>query len=358
MGRKSYPILVINPGSTSTKLALFEGKKEIWKTNLNHSQEELAKCKDLKDQYPMRKKAVTEALKLAGIEIKDLSAIISRGAPLKPLPGGTYYINDAMLDDLVNLRLQSPHISFVGGVIARELAKGTRIPVFTADPISVDEYEPLARYTGLPDIQRKSLWHALNCRAAARIAAQKLKRNFNQLNLILVHLGGGFTVAALKKGKAVDSGNANSEGPFSPERTGDLPLVELMEWMEKKQLSPKDVIKIATRQGGFVAYLGTSDGREVEKLIDQGDKRALELTRAMAYQVAKEVGGMASVLKGKVDAVVITGGLAKWGMLVKEIKQYAGFIAPFIIVPGEEEMEALALAALRVLEKKEKPRNY
>lgn len=358
MGKKSYPILVINPGSTSTKLSLFEGNKEIWKTNVLHSQADLAQCHELIDQYPLRRDAVLKALKMAGIEIKELAAIISRGAPLKSLPGGTYHINDKMLDDLKHMRLQSPHISFVGGMLARELSKGTKIPVFIADPISVDELEPLARYTGLPGVTRRSLWHALNCRAAARQAARKLKKDFDKLNLLVVHLGSGITVAALKKGKAVDVANANSEGPFSPERTGDLPAVELMEWMEKNQLTPREMIKIVTRKGGMVAHLGTADGREVEERIKQGDKKALEVFQAMAYQIGKQVGALAAVLKGNVDAIVITGGLAKWPHLVKEIKQYIAFIAQVLIVPGEEEMEALALAALRVLEKKEKAHQY
>ena len=356
MAKKIFKLLVINPGSTSTKLSLFTNGKESWRKDLEVPKEELKL--DLKAQHPFRLKAVENALTEAGINLNELSAIVSRGAPLRPLKGGTYLINDRMLDDLSNLRLQAPHISYVGGVIARELADRVKIPALTADPISVDEFHPLARYSGHPEIPRKSLWHALNCRRIARKTGDKLGRDWKSLNLIVAHLGGGISVVAFLKGRVVDSGNASSEGPFSPERTGSLPVVELLEWLKAKNLSYDEGIKVLTRQGGLTAYSGSSSAREIETRIRQGDKKAKEVYLAMAYQIAKQIASLSIILNGKIDRIVLTGGLAKSKMLTARIKSQVKFLAPVLILPGEEEMIALAEAALRVLQKKEKPLTY
>jgi len=350
-------ILAINPGSTSTRLALFRGTKEIWKKKIEHDEKTLSACPDLLSQYPLRRDATFSALDEAGDIIKNLDAVVGRGGPIKPLPGGTYRVNEALLSDLKNMKLQSPHISFIGGILAHEVAGKYNCHAFITDPVSVDEYWAPARLSGHPEIPRKSLWHALNCRAAAYRAAKRLKRNYKDLNLIVVHLGSGITVSAHKKGRAVDTTNANSEAPFSPERCGTLPTIELLEWFARKGLTLKEAIAVLTRKGGLYAYLGTSDGREIEKRI-KNDRHARLVFDTMAYQVGKSVGAFAAVLSGKVDAIVITGSLAYSKRLVNKIRRMTGFIAPVLTVPGENEMRALASAGYRVITGQERAKTY
>jgi len=354
-----FRILGINPGSTSTKVAVYDDEKPNFIESIVHPREEIAACKDYLEEYPIRKKSVLEALKKHSIELNSLSAVVARGAPLKPLEGGTYRINASLVDDLKNQRLQSPHVSCLAGLIAHDIAESMGIPSFIADPVSTDEFHPLARISGLPEINRKSIWHALNCKAAGRKVAREEGKKYEEMNLIICHLGSGITVSAHRKGKAIDVNNANSEGPFSPERTGTLPAVELVELCYSGKYNFKEIIRKITRQAGLFAYLGTADAREIERRIkEEKDEKAALIYEAMAYQVAKEIGAMAAVLEGKVDFIVLTGALAHSDILTSWIKKRVAFIAPIKIYPGEDEMEALNLAALRVLRGEEQEKQY
>jgi butyrate kinase len=354
---KNHKILVINPGSTSTKLAVYNGKDLIWEQKLLHDAKEIKACSSLKEQYPIRKRDI-ESLILKLKILDGIDAVIGRGAPLKPMEGGTYNINQQLYDDLLNIRLGTPHISFIGGLTAYDLAKNHNIPAFIADPISVDEFHPLARISGHPNIPRRSLWHALNCKAIAHRCAQSLNQKYEEVNLIVVHLGGGITVSAHRKGKTIDSSNASSDGPFSPERSGTLPLVELINWIFSHNYNQDELLRQLTRESGLQAYLGTNDAEEIEKRIALGDSQAALIYEAMAYQISKEIGAYATVLKGKVDAIAVTGGLAHSTMLIEWIKERVNWIAQVIVFPGENEMRALSEAALRVLNGEEKAKEY
>jgi butyrate kinase len=354
---KTFKVLVINPGSTSTKLALYAGGEPVWSHKLIHKEQDLKNCPSLKEQYPFRKREI-EDLIASLPELKEIDAVIGRGAPLKPMEGGTYTVNELLYEDLLNFRLQTPHISFIGGLIAYDLGKNLNIPAFIADPISVDEFHPLARLSGHPAIPRKSLWHALNCKAVARKAAAALGKTYLEVNLIVVHLGGGITVSAHQQGKAIDVSNASSEGPFSPERCGTLPLVEFIDWLFSHNYNKVELLNIFTRESGLKGYLGTNNAEEIERNIKQGDRQAALIYEAMAYQVSKEIGAYAAVLKGKVEAIAITGGLAHSQMLIDWIKERISWIAPLLVFPGEDEMRALAEAALRVLEGEEETKEY
>lgn len=354
-----FRILAINPGSTSTRISVHDEEAELFSETMVHTKEELAAFRNFFEERPLRENAVFNSLKKHEIPLENLSAVVGRGAPLKPLEGGTYRINEIMLDDLRHQRLQSPHISVLAGIMAFEIAEPLGIPAFIADPVSTDEMHPLARISGLPEIHRKSLWHALNCKAAARKASRELAKKYEELNLIVCHLGSGITVSAHRLGRAIDVNNANSEGPFSPERAGTLPAVELIELCFSRIHEHVDMLRKVTRHAGLSAYLGTSDAREIERLIrDEKDEKAALVYEAMAYQVAKEIGAMATVLEGRVDAVVLTGALARSEMLTGWLKARVGFIAQILIYPGEDEMEALSLAALRVLRGEESPKEY
>jgi len=354
-----FRILAINPGSTSTKVSVYDDEAERFSETIVHTKEELAHFKDFTEERPLREMAVLNSLKKHEIPLESLSAVVGRGAPLKPLEGGTYRINELLLDDLRHQRLQSPHVSVLGGLMAFEIADSLGLPAFIADPVSTDEMHPLARISGLPEISRKSLWHALNCKAAARKASRDLNKKYQELNLLVCHLGSGITVSAHRRGRAIDVNNANSEGPFSPERAGTLPAVELIELCYSQRHEGHEMLKKVTRHAGLSAYLGTSNALEVERrIIEEKDEKAALLYEAMAYQVAKEIGAMAAVLEGKVDAVVLTGALARSEMLTGWITARVSFIAPILIYPGEDEMEALSLAALRVLRGEEEPKEY
>lgn len=352
-----FKILVINPGSTSTKVAVFENDRMLLSRNIKHVPEELSGYRNFYEEFSVRKKKVLEFLNENKINLKDFSAVIGRGAPLNPMEGGTYRINERMLEDIKEGRIQSPHVSVLGAVLAYELA-GDSLPSFIADPVSVDEFEPLARFSGLKEIDRKSLWHALNCKAVAKEAALKLGKKYEELNFIVAHLGGGITVSAHQKGRAIDVNNANSEGPFSPERCGTLPAVELVELCYSGKYSREEMIKKITKTGGILSYLGINDAVLLEEEIGKGNEEYRLVYEAMAYQVSKEIGAYAAVLRGNVDAIVITGGLANSKLLVNWIMERVSFIAPVLVYPGEDEMKALAEAAMRVLTGQEKTKEY
>ncbi len=352
-------LLVINPGSTSTKLAIFEDHTMLQETVLRHSNQELAQFKRLIDQFSFRRQAVLAAMGESGIQPADLHAVVGRGGLLKPIPGGTYLVNEAMLQDLQGAAY-GEHASNLGALLAASVARPEDIPAFIVDPVVVDELQPLARLTGLPQIERRSIFHALNQKAVARRAAFDLNLEYEEINLIVVHLGGGISVGAHRQGWVVDVNNAlDGDGPFSPERSGGLPSADLLRLCFSGEYDCETISKLLVGQGGMVAYLGTNDGREVVKRIRVGDEQAELVYRALAYQVSKEIGQAAAVLRGQVEAIVITGGLAyDEDYLVSWIKERVSFIGRVMVYPGEDELSALAEGALRVLNGLESPKVY
>ncbi len=359
---KYLRILAINPGSTSTAIAIFEDNKLLEKETIRHSSQELSKYIKIFDQHKFREKIVINFLRKKNIDIDSLDAIVGRGGVLKPVKSGAYRINKLMLEDLKE-RPRIEHASNLGAVIAYDLAQKTRTPSFIVDSVAVDELEPIARISGMSDIERESLCHVLNLKAAARRVAQELGKSYEELDLIVVHLGGGISVSAHSKGRMIDVNNAGAEGPFTPERTGELPSVELVKLCYSQKYTLREMLKKLIGKGGLVDYLGTNNLLEVEERIAKGDKKAELLYQAMAYQVAKEIAAMAAVLKGKVNAIVITGnGARNKGALgnsfVDWIKERVNFIAPVTVYPGTDEMKALVLGAIRVLKGEEKALEY
>lgn len=353
-----YRMLIINPGSTSTKIAVYDGLEPVFVETLRHSAEELAPYSTIFDQYEFRKNVIIKAVEDKGVELSSLNAVVGRGGLLKPIEGGTYSVNEKMLEDL-KIGVQGQHASNLGGVIAYEIAKTYNIPSFIVDPVVVDEMHDVARISGMPEIERKSIFHALNQKAVAKRYAKEKGVKYEDLNLIVAHMGGGISVGAHKKGRIVDVNNAlDGEGPFSPERSGGVPVGDLVKMCFSGKYTQDEIKKKITGKGGLVAYLGTNDGREVKKMMDEGNKEAELLYKAMAYQVAKEIGSCAAVLKGEVDAVILTGGLAYGEEYVSWIKERVSFISPVVVYPGEDEMLALAEGGLRVLKGEETAKEY
>lgn len=356
MGKKNY-ILAINPGSTSTKIAIFQGENSVVDANLSHSTEEIKKYEHIFEQKDMRTEVILQWMSENNIEIEDLVAVVGRGGLLRPMPGGTYQITEKMLEDL-KLGFQGQHASNLGGIIANEIAKRVSIPAYIVDPVAVDEIEDVSRISGLPQITRRSLVHALNVKAVTRRVCDRRDLEFTNSSFVVAHIGGGITVAPVKDGRLLDCNNANEEGPFSPERTGGLPVGDLAKLAFSGKYTLPELKKKITGQGGLVAYLGTNDGRIVDKMIEEGNEKAELILKAMAYQISKEIGAMATALCGKLDAIILTGGLAHNKRLTNWIREYVGFIAPVELVPGEDEMLALAQGALRVVEGKEVAKIY
>ena len=350
-------ILVINPGSTSTKVALFEGRTKLIEESLSHTQMELAQSPDIWGQYSFRLLAIRNFLDQHKVTPNSLTAVVGRGGLLKPLKRGTYLVDQAMMED-ARRGVQGEHVSNLGCVLADEIARQFDCPAYTVDPVSVDEFEPPARYSGHPLIERRSLSHSLNLRAAALWAAERMNVNPETSNFVVAHLGGGVSIAPVKGGRVIDVNDASSDGPFSPERTGGLPLQPFIDLCFSGKYTEKEMKKLVMGQGGLVAYLGTNSAADVEARIEKGDKTAEEIYAAMAYQIAKEIAAMASVLCGDVQAIVLTGGLTKSQRLVDEISMRVRFIAPIQVLAGELEMEAMADGVLRVLEGKEMARQY
>lgn len=354
---QEYKILAINPGSTSTKIAVYTNDQINFEQIIRHTTSELKAFGKVSDQYDYRLNLVEKALADNNINVGQLSAVVGRGGPLKPLASGTYAVNDAMVEDL-KTGVQTEHASNLGGLLAKGIADRVGIPSFIVDPVSVDELEPLARITGLPEISRRSLFHALNLKAVARRVSKDLGKEYTALTLILVHLGGGISVGVQRHGKMIDVSNPNDLGPFSPERAGTLPSYGLVNMCFSGKYSLDDMKRKLVGQGGLVAHLGTSDGREVESRIANGDTKAALIYEAMAYQVAKEIGAMATVVHGALDAIVLTGGLAYSSMLVNMITDRVNFINQVLVYPGEDELQALVEGALRVLRGEEAPKVY
>lgn len=350
-------LLVINPGSTSTKVAIFRNGQNIVQKNLVHSSDDLAKFDKVTDQFEYREQMILDWLAEENIDVKSLAAVVGRGGLLRPMPSGTYTVTDVMIEDL-KIGIQGEHASNLGGIIAKGIADGQGIPSYIVDPVAVDEFPDIARISGLPELPRKSLVHALNVRAVGRKAAKDMGKDLSEVNFIIAHLGGGITISPVEKGKIVDGNNANEGGPFSPERAGSLPVGELMRLCYSGKYTQAEMKKMIVGKAGLVGYLGTNDAREVEKMIENGDKKAEFIYDAMAYQIAKEIGAVATVLKGKVDAVILTGGVAYSKLICEKISKRVQFIAPFKVYPGEDEMLALAEGAQRVLGGEEKAKIY
>ncbi len=352
-------ILAINPGSTSTKIAVFKNSKIIFYKNISHSAEELAPFKKITDQYDFRKKIIEAELERAQINFDEIEAVVGRGGLLKPIPSGVYEVNEAMKRDLQNSPL-GEHASNLGGLIADAIAK--KLPharAFIADPVVVDEMEDIARIAGHPLFERISIFHALNHKAVARFHAKCISKKYEELNLIVAHMGGGITVGAHQKGRVIDVNQGlDGDGPFSPERSGTLPVGQLAKICFSGKYSYEEVKLMIKGKGGFMAYFGTNNAMEVEKMVDQGDERARLIFEAMAYQVAKEIGAMSTVLKGKVDGILLTGGLAHNKWFIELIIDRVAHIAPVSIYPGEDEMKALAENARLVLNGELKVKEY
>ncbi len=353
-----FKILSINPGATSTKVALYEDKTPLIVETLRHSPEELKSFLQTLDQLAYRENIVLKFLQKNNLKVTDLSAVVGRGGPFKALSSGTYRVNQRMLSDINSGNVQADHVSNLGALIAHQLIKDTDIPAFIVDPVSVDEFPPVARISGMPELERRSLSHALNIKMVARKAASELDKKYEELNLIIVHLGSGISVSSHLKGQMIDVNNANDGGPFSPQRCGSLPVTGLAKLCFSGKYSYEQMYDKLTRKGGLLAYLGTDNVEEVERKIDSGDKEAELIYEAMTYQIAKEIGAMAATLSGDVDAIVLTGGIAHSERLVKMIKERVKFISRILVFPGEDEMEALTLGALRVLTGEEKEKEY
>ncbi|PIE51334.1 butyrate kinase [Candidatus Fermentibacteria bacterium] len=352
-------ILAINPGSTSTKIAVYENEKEVWVHKLSHSPEELAPFGTaIFDQYSFRYGVIARAVEEAGFPLESLDGVVGRGGLVKPVHGGTYIVDEGLMADL-KAGIMGQHASNLGGAIAWELARKAECDAYIVDPVVVDELEPIARYSGSPLLPRTSIFHALNQKAVARKAAAELNREYRDCRFIVAHMGGGISVGAHLNGQVIDVNNAlDGEGPFTPERSGTLPAGALAKLCFSGKYTLDQVKKIIKGSGGIVAYLGTNDMLQVAKEIEAGNSQWLEVYQAMAYQISKEIGSMAVVLRGNVDAILVTGGIAWDKKFVGWIKEATSFIAEMKVYPGEMEMEALALGALRVLQGKEEPRTY
>lgn len=350
--------LIINPGSTSTKIGVFEDETLLFEETLRHSTEEIAKYASIVDQKDFRKQIILDLLKEKAFDIHSLQVVVGRGGMLKPIPGGTYAVSDGLLEDL-KIGKQGQHASNLGGILAREIGDSIGVPSYIVDPVVVDELMPISRYSGVPELPRTSVFHALNQKAVAKRYAKEQGKAYDSLNLIVVHMGGGVSVGAHEKGRVVDVFNAlDGDGAFSPERAGAVPTGALIKMCFSGEYTEKEVYKKVVGNGGFNAYVGTNDMRDVEKMVQGGDQKAAEVREAFIMQVAKNIGSMACVLKGQIDQIIITGGIAYDKVVVGGLKERAGFLAPITVYPGEDELLALAQGALRVMSGEEKAMEY
>ena len=350
--------LIINPGSTSTKIGVFEDETLLFEETLRHSTEEIASYASIVDQKDFRKQIILDLLKEKAFDIHSLQVVVGRGGMLKPIPGGTYAVSDGLLEDL-KIGKQGQHASNLGGILAREIGDSIGVPSYIVDPVVVDELMPISRYSGVPELPRTSVFHALNQKAVAKRYAKEQGKAYDSLNLIVVHMGGGVSVGAHEKGRVVDVFNAlDRDGAFSPERAGAVPTGALIKMCFSGEYTEKEVYKKVVGNGGFNAYVGTNDMRDVEKMVQGGDQKAAEVREAFIMQVAKNIGSMACVLKGQIDQIIITGGIAYDKVVVGGLKERAGFLAPITVYPGEDELLALAQGALRVMSGEEKAMEY
>jgi butyrate kinase len=355
--KKQYRILAINPGSTSTKVALFENEKLVFQEAISHFAFELQKFKRIWDQYEFRKSNIIDLLERKKIEVDSLDAVVARGGLFKPLEGGTYTVSQKMIQAARKAEF-GEHASNLGCILAYGIAWVVNAPAYVVDPPSVDELNALARYSGLPELPRTSIVHALNIHATARLASKKIKKPYKEAAFVVAHLGGGTSITAVKQGRIIDCSHGLSGGPFTPQRTGSLPVVELVELSYSGKYGLEELKRKLVGEGGLVAYLGTHNAQEIEKRIGGGDEAAKEVYQAMAYQIAKEIGAMAAVLNFDIDAIVLTGGLVYSDMLVGWIKKHIRKLGKICVFPGEDELKALALGALRVLKGEEEAKDY
>lgn len=354
----SNNLLIINPGSTSTKIGVFQGGKELFQETLRHSTDEIAKYDTIFNQMDFRKSIIINVLKEKNFDLNSLAAIVGRGGMLKPMESGTYKVNDRMLEDL-KIGVQGQHASNLGGMLANKIAGELNIPAFIVDPVVVDELDDVARVSGVPELPRVSKFHALNQKAVAKRYAKENGRKYEDLNLIVVHMGGGVSVGTHKDGRVIEVNNAlDGEGPFSPERAGTVPVGALIKMCYSGEFTEKEVYTKIVGKGGYVAYLNTNDARDVLKLVSEGDKNAELYFNAFIYQVSKAVGEMSTVLKGKVDRIILTGGIAYSEKVVEELRKRIGWISEITVYPGEDELLALAEGALRVLNGEEEVKEY
>lgn len=354
----SIKSLIINPGSTSTKIGVFEDETLLFEETLRHSTEEIAKYASIVEQKDFRKDIIVNLLKEKDFDIHSLNMIVGRGGMLKPIPGGTYAVTDELLEDL-KVGVQGQHASNLGGILAREIGDSIKVPSYIVDPVVVDEMMDIARFSGVPELPRVSIFHALNQKAVAKRYAKEVGKNYEDLNLLVVHMGGGVSVGPHKEGKVIDIFNAlDGDGAFSPERAGGVPSGALIKMCFSGKYTEAEVYKKFVGNGGFNAYLGTNDMRDVENQVLAGDAKSTEARDAFVLQVAKDIGAMACVLEGKVDQIIVTGGIAYDKGVVAGLKERCQWIAPFTVYPGEDELLALVQGGLRVMKGEEKAMEY
>lgn len=354
----SYKLLIINPGSTSTKIGVYEDEKELFEETLRHTNEEIKRYDTIYDQFGFRKEVILNVLKEKNFDIKTLNAIVGRGGMLKPVEGGTYAVNDAMVEDL-KVGVQGPHASNLGGIIARSIGDELNVPSFIVDPVVTDELADVARLSGMPEIPRKSKFHALNQKAVAKRYGKESGKGYENLNLVVVHMGGGVSVGAHDHGRIVDVNNTlDGDGPFSPERAGSVPAGDLIKMCFSGKYSEAEVYSKIVGKGGFVGYLNTNDVKGVIDKMEAGDKECEAIYKAFVYQIGKSIGEMSAALEGKVDQIIFTGGIAYSPTLVPDLKAKVDWIAPVTVYAGEDELLALAQGAIRVLDGEEEAKVY
>ena len=354
----AYKLLIINPGSTSTKIGVYSGEKEVLVETLRHSSDEIAKYDTIFDQKGFRKEVIMNVLKENNIDVNSLDAIVGRGGMLRPIPGGTYEVTDNLLEDL-KVGVSGQHASNLGGILANEIAKEVGIRSVIVDPVVVDELQDIARISGVPELPRRSIFHALNQKAVAKRYARENGKGYDDLNLVIVHMGGGVSVAAHKDGLVIDVNNTlDGDGPFSPERAGSVPVGDLIKLCFSGKYTQAEVYNKIVGKGGYVAYLNTNDARDVLKAREEGDEYASLIFDAFIYQVSKAIWEMATVLNGRVDQIILTGGIAYSPVVVNEIKKRVEWISDITVYPGEDELLALAQGAIRVLDGEEEAKIY
>ena len=354
----AYKLLIINPGSTSTKIGVYSDEKEVLVETLRHSSDEIAKYDSIFEQKNFRKEVIMNILKKNNIDVSSLDAIVGRGGMLRPIPGGTYEVTDKLLEDL-KVGVSGQHASNLGGILANEIAKEVGIRSFIVDPVVVDELQDVARISGMPELPRKSIFHALNQKAVAKRYAKECGKRYEDLNLVVVHMGGGVSVAAHRGGLVIDVNNTlDGDGPFSPERSGSVPVGDLVKLCFSGKYTQAEIYSKIVGKGGYVAYLNTNDARDVLKAKEEGDEYASLIFEAFIYQICKAIGEMSTVLNGKVSQIILTGGIAYSPVVVNAIKEEVQWISDITVYPGEDELLALAQGALRVLNGEEEGKVY
>lgn len=350
-------ILVINPGGTSTKISVFRDKEEIFKKNISHTQADLNEFKTVFDQYEYRKGLIISILEENNFPITYFNCIVGRGGLMKPISGGTYAVNDRMIEDLRNA-INGEHASNLGAVLAKNIGEEINVPSFVVDPVSVDEFQDISRITGLSDIEKASWLHSLNHKAVCRKAAERMGGEYRDYNFIVAHLGSGISIVAHNKGKMIDGSGGRSDGPFSPERSGGILTYPLIKLCYSGKYTEAEMVNKVSNIGGMYDYLGTKDMIEIEERIKNGDAKAKLIMDAFIYQVSKEIAMYGASLFGKVDRIILTGGIAHSQLVTSEVIKRVNYLALVEIIPGEMEMEALALGALRVLNNEETSKIY